>query len=126
LLLVPTIMAAVVLEPGVSLNTLLLVAAFAGVGGGNFASSMANVNAYYPDRAKGWALGLNAGGGNLGVATVQLVALLVLAVWGKDHPRFVLGIYLPLIILAAVSAAMFMDNLSGVRNDKRGMRDVLA
>ncbi|MGI8625918.1 MAG: nitrate/nitrite transporter [Geodermatophilaceae bacterium] len=125
LLLVPTVMAAAVLEPGVSLNTLLLVAALAGVGGGNFASSMANVNAYYPDRAKGWALGLNAGGGNLGVATVQLVALFVLAVWGKDHPRYVLGIYLPLIILAAVTAALYMNNLSGVRNDKRGMREVL-
>ena len=125
LLLVPTITTAVVLEPGVSLSTLLLVAALAGVGGGNFASSMANVNAYYPDRAKGWALGLNAGGGNLGVATVQLVGLLVLALWGKDHPRHVLGIYLPLIILSALAAALFMNNLSGVRNDKRGMRDVL-
>ena len=33
----------------------------AGVGGGNFASSMANINAFYPDRLKGWALGVNAG-----------------------------------------------------------------
>jgi len=125
LLLVPTVAAAIVLKPGVSLNTLLLVAALAGVGGGNFASSMANINAFYPDRAKGWALGLNAGGGNLGVAVVQLVGLLVLAVWGKDHPRYVLGLYLPLIILVSLGAALFMDNLSGVRNDKRGMRDVL-
>jgi NNP family nitrate/nitrite transporter-like MFS transporter len=125
LLLIPTVAAAVVLKPGVSLNTLLLVAALAGVGGGNFASSMANINAFYPDRAKGWALGLNAGGGNLGVAAVQLVGLLVLAVWGKDHPRYVLGIYLPLIILAALGAALFMNNLAGARNDKRGMRDVL-
>jgi NNP family nitrate/nitrite transporter-like MFS transporter len=124
LLLVPTIAAAVVMKPGVSLSTLLIVAALAGVGGGNFASSMANINAYYPDREKGWALGLNAGGGNLGVAAVQLVGLLVLAVWGKDHPRAVLGIYLPLIILAALGAALFMNNLAGVRNDKRGMRDV--
>ncbi len=44
------------------------MAAVAGVGGGNFASSMANINAFYPLRLKGWALGLNAGGGNLGVA----------------------------------------------------------
>jgi len=49
-----------------------LVGALAGVGGGNFASSMANINAFYPDRLKGRALGLNAGGGNLGVAAVQL------------------------------------------------------
>jgi NNP family nitrate/nitrite transporter-like MFS transporter len=125
LLLVPTIAAAVVLKPGVSLSTLLLVAALAGVGGGNFASSMANINAFYPDRAKGWALGLNAGGGNLGVAAVQLIGLLVLAAWGRDHPRYVLGIYLPLIILASLGAALFMNNLAGVRNDRRGMRDVL-
>jgi len=125
LLLLPTIAAALVLKPGVSLNTLLLVAALAGVGGGNFASSMANINAFYPDRAKGWALGLNAGGGNLGVAAVQLIGLLVLAVWGKDHPRYVLGIYLPLIVLAALGAALFMDNLATARNDRRGLRDVL-
>jgi len=125
LLLVPTILAAIVLKPGVSLATLLVVAAVAGVGGGNFASSMANINAFYPDRAKGWALGLNAGGGNLGVAAVQLIGLLVLAVWGKDHPRYVLAIYLPLIILAALGAALMMDNLAGMRNDRRGLRDVL-
>ena len=125
LLLIPTIAAAIVLKPGVSLGTLLFVAALAGVGGGNFASSMANINAFYPDREKGFALGLNAGGGNLGVAAVQLIGLLVLAVWGKDHPRYVLGIYLPLIILAALGAALYMDNLAGVRNDKRGMLEAL-
>jgi MFS transporter, NNP family, nitrate/nitrite transporter len=124
LLLVPTIAAAVVLEPGVSLPTLLVVAGLAGVGGGNFASSMANINSFYPDRHKGWALGLNAGGGNLGVAAVQLVGLLVLAVWGADHPRYVLAIYLPLIILAALGAALRMDNMAGVRNDKGGIRTV--
>lgn len=125
LLLIPTVAAAVVLKPGVSLGTLLVVAALAGVGGGNFASSMANINAFYPEKAKGFALGLNAGGGNLGVAAAQLVGLLVLAMWGKDHPRYVLGIYLPLIILAALAAALYMDNLTGVRNDKRGMLEVL-
>lgn len=125
LLLIPTVAAAVVMKPGVSLGTLLVVAALAGVGGRNFASSMANINAFYPDKAKGFALGLNAGGGNIGVAAAQLVGLLVLAVWGKDHPRYVLGIYLPLIILAALGAALYMDNLTGLRNDKRGMLEVL-
>jgi len=125
LLLVPVLAAAAVLKPGVSLGTLIVVGALAGVGGGNFASSMANINAFYPDREKGWALGLNAGGGNLGVAAVQLIGLLVLAVWGASHPRYGLAIYLPLIILAATCAALFMNNLSGVRNDKRGLREVL-
>jgi hypothetical protein len=72
MLLIPTILIAVVLEPGVSYTTLLLVAMTAGVGGGNFASSMTNINHYYPARLKGWALGVNAGG-NLGVPVVQLV-----------------------------------------------------
>src|SRR5919107_122798 len=67
-LLVPSVLAAVLIEPGVSYTTLLILSAIAGVGGGNFASSMANINAYYPDRLKGWALGINAGGGNPGVA----------------------------------------------------------
>jgi NNP family nitrate/nitrite transporter-like MFS transporter len=125
LLLIPALLAATLIEPGVSYATLVAIAAVAGVGGGNFASSMANINAFYPDRLKGWALGVNAGGGNLGVAAVQLVALFVLAVLGAGHPRVVAGIYLPLIVAAAVCAAFFMDNLPHVRPEKRAMRDAL-
>jgi NNP family nitrate/nitrite transporter-like MFS transporter len=123
LLLGPTIAIGVVLTPGVSYGTLLLVASIAGVGGGNFASSMANINAFYPQRLKGRALGLNAGGGNLGVAVVQLAGLAVLATAGKDHPRVMVAIYIPLIVIAALCSALFMDNLAGVRNDRRAMRD---
>ena len=123
LLLIPSVAAAVVLEPGVSYSTLLVVAALAGVGGGNFASSMANINTFYPDRLKGWALGINAGGGNIGVAAVQLVGLLVLATAGAGHPRLVAGVYIPLIVLAALGAALFMDNLTHVSNDRRAMRE---
>ena len=47
-------------HPETSYTTFVLVSAFAGLGGGNFASSMANINAFYPQRLKGWALGLNA------------------------------------------------------------------
>jgi NNP family nitrate/nitrite transporter-like MFS transporter len=124
LLLVPTLAVALVLEPGVSYSTLVVCAALAGVGGGNFASSMANINAFYPNRLKGWALGINAGGGNIGVAAVQLVGLFVLAATGTGHPRLVAGVYLPLIVLAALGAALFMNNLSTARNDRRAMRDV--
>jgi NNP family nitrate/nitrite transporter-like MFS transporter len=122
LLLVPTVAAAIVLKPGVSYGTLLVIAALAGVGGGNFASSMANINSFYPQRLKGWALGLNAGGGNIGVAVVQLVGLAVLATVGKGHPRVMLGIYIPLVVIAALCAALFMDNIAHVRNEKRAMR----
>ncbi|MBI2710984.1 MAG: NarK/NasA family nitrate transporter [Actinobacteria bacterium] len=124
-LLVPCLAALVVLRPGVSLGTLLVVAALAGVGGGNFASSMANINAFYPERLKGWALGMNAGGGNLGVAAVQLVALAVLATAGSGAPRLLIGIYLPLIVVALVCAAVKMDNLTAVRNERRAMRDAI-
>ncbi|SDG62314.1 nitrate/nitrite transporter [Klenkia brasiliensis] len=123
LLLVPTIATALVLEPGVSYSTLLLVACLAGVGGGNFASSMANINAFYPEREKGWALGLNAGGGNLGVPVIQLVGLLVLATAGAEHPRIVLLVYVPFIVAAAVGAALLMDNLSTTSNQPRALRD---
>jgi MFS transporter, NNP family, nitrate/nitrite transporter len=123
LLLVPTIALAIVLKPGVSFTTLLVVSALAGVGGGNFASSMANINAFYPDRLKGWALGLNAGGGNLGVPVIQLVGLLVLATAGVTHPRLLLAVYIPLIVIAAVGAALVMDNLATARNQPRAMRE---
>ena len=56
---------------------LLAVAALAGVGGGNFASSMANISFFYPEKEKGRALGLNAAGGNLGTAAVQFAVPLV-------------------------------------------------
>jgi nitrate/nitrite transporter NarK len=101
-----------------------VLAAITGLGGGNFASSMTNINSFYPQRLKGWALGLNAGGGNLGVAAVQLVGLVVLATAGATHPRYLLGIYIPLIVVAALGAALTMDNLSQVRNEKRALRDV--
>jgi MFS transporter, NNP family, nitrate/nitrite transporter len=122
LLLVPTLAAAWVLRPGVSYNTLLAVAALAGVGGGNFASSMANINSFYPRRLKGRALGLNAGGGNIGVAVVQLAGLAVLAVAGKSHPRVLLGIYIPLVVIAALCATLFMDNIAHARNERHAMR----
>ncbi|MFJ9772390.1 nitrate/nitrite transporter [Kitasatospora sp. NPDC101157] len=125
LLLVPTALAAVVLEPGVRYGTLLAVACAAGVGGGNFASSMANINAFYPHRLKGWALGVNAGGGNLGVPAVQLLGLLVLATAGAAHPRLLPLIYLPLILLAAAGAWWRMDNLPVASSGEGGaLREV--
>lgn len=125
LLLLPVIAAAVVTRPGVSPGVLMIVATLAGLGGGNFASSMTNINAFYPERLKGTALGLNAGGGNIGVATIQLVGLGVIALAGAAAPQVLLGIYLPLIVLAAVCAAMFMDNISAVRHDTGAARQVL-
>lgn len=125
LLLIPTGLAAIVMHPGTSFGTFLLVAAIGGFGGGNFASSMTNINTFYPQSRKGWALGLNAGGGNLGVAVVQLVGLLVLGTAGLLQPRIVLWVFLPLIVLAALGAALWMDNLATARNDTKAMREVI-
>ena len=122
LLLVPTLAAAAWLHPGVSFGAVLILAAVAGVGGANFASSMANIEAFFPQRRKGWALGINAGGGNVGVAAVQLVGLFVLVVAGSGHPRLILAIYLPLIVLAALGASWGMDNLTHLTNDPGVLR----
>ncbi|MEV8014842.1 nitrate/nitrite transporter [Streptomyces sp. NPDC086554] len=124
-LLVPTTAAFIVMEPGTSYTTFMVCALLTGVGGGNFASSMTNINSFFPLRKKGWALGLNAGGGNIGVPVVQLAALAVIGANGG--PRVLLGIYIPFILVSAVCAALFMDNLATVKNDtgaaKEAVRD---
>jgi NNP family nitrate/nitrite transporter-like MFS transporter len=125
LLLIPCAAAALVLHPGVAFGTMLAAATLAGFGGGNFSSSMANIDSFYPTRLKGWALGLNAGGGNLGVATVQLVGLIVLATVGKGAPWVLLAVYTPLTFVSMFGAWKYMDNLSEARNEKHAMRDVM-
>ncbi|MFC0114237.1 nitrate/nitrite transporter [Kibdelosporangium aridum] len=125
LLLIPAVLAAVVMQPGTSLGTFMLIAALGGVGGGNFASSMANINAFFPERKKGWALGLNAGGGNLGVAAIQVIGLVVISTAGPSAPRIILYIYMPLLILAAIGAMLFMDNLSTMSGDTKALREVV-
>lgn len=123
LLLLPTVAAFTVMEPGTSFTTFLLCAMLAGVGGGNFASSMTNINAFFPLRKKGWALGLNAGGGNIGVPVVQLVGLAVIG--ASAGPRVLLGIYIPFIVLAAVLAWFKMDSISSVKNDTGAAKDAV-
>ncbi|MFC7962147.1 nitrate/nitrite transporter [Rhodococcoides kroppenstedtii] len=124
-LLVPTVLTLWFMVNPASYTTYLIVAAFAGLGGGNFASSMTNINAFYPQREKGWALGLNAGGGNIGVPVIQLLGLLVIATVGNTAPEIVCAVYLVLIAIAAVGAAMFMDNLDNQKTNGRSMIDVL-
>lgn len=112
LLFIPTLLTwYFIAHPGASYTTFMVVAAFAGFGGGNFASSMTNINAFYPQRLKGWALGLNAGGGNIGVPVMQVVGLLVIATLGNTRPEIVCAIYLVAIAVATLGAALFMDNL---------------
>jgi len=79
LLIIPCVLLAyMVSTPGTPYWAFVVAAATAGFGGGNFASSMANISYFYPDSKKGFALGLNAAGGNIGVAVVQKVVPLVI------------------------------------------------
>ncbi len=89
----------------------LLCAATAGFGGGNFASSMTNISFFYPEREKGTALGLNAAGGNIGISTMQFFVPLVLAA-GLVYGGLM---WLPLIIAASICAYLFMNNLAVAR-----------
>ncbi|MBZ0096812.1 MAG: MFS transporter [Sulfuricella sp.] len=55
-----------------------LMALLSGIGGGNFACSMSNISTFFPKRLQGTALGLNAGLGNFGVTTMQILIPLVM------------------------------------------------
>ena len=81
MLLAPAVGTGIVLQhPEWPLWTFQLMALWSGVGGGNFASSMSNINTYFPKRLQGTALGLNAGLGNFGVTASQIVIPLVMTV----------------------------------------------
>jgi NNP family nitrate/nitrite transporter-like MFS transporter len=90
MLLAPAIGTGIVLQhPEWPLWSFQLMALWSGVGGGNFASSMSNINTFFPKRLQGTALGLNAGLGNFGVTTMQIVIPLVMTLsifgsWGGD------------------------------------------
>ncbi|WP_052273788.1 MFS transporter [Arthrobacter sp. L77] len=123
LLLIPTIgLGLCVSNPDTPFGVMLAVAALAGFGGGNFASSMANITFFFPAREKGWALGLNAAGGNLGAAVAQLVVPIVVALGAAATLDLPLAgwIWVPLILAAAFGAWKFMDNLSSARSDLAG------
>jgi len=57
-----------------------LLALLCGFGGGNFASSMSNISFFFPKKVQGTSLGLNAGLGNFGVTTMQILVPLVMTV----------------------------------------------
>jgi MFS transporter, NNP family, nitrate/nitrite transporter len=117
LLLVPAVLLGfAVSSPDTPYWMFLAIAAVAGVGGGNFASSMANITHFYPRHKQGVALGLNAAGGNIGVSSVQLVMPLVIGGFGLAAAGW---FWLPLIVVAAVCAWFFMDNLSSAKASPR-------
>jgi NNP family nitrate/nitrite transporter-like MFS transporter len=135
LLFVPTVLLAIVVPSGwladqshdVQLWVLFACAATAGLGGGNFSSSMANISFFYPEKRKGWALGLNAAGGNLGVASAQLFVPLVIIIGVSSaavklpehqvHMSYAGLMWLPLIAVATYGAWRYMDSLTQAKAD---------
>ncbi|MCV6604525.1 MAG: antiporter [Porticoccaceae bacterium] len=79
LLIIPALGAGMALSnPDTPLWQFQLLALLSGFGGGNFASSMSNISFFYPKKMQGLALGLNAGLGNFGVTTMQILVPLVM------------------------------------------------
>ncbi len=113
--------------------TMLMLALLCGFGGGNFASSMANISFFYPKAQKGQALGMNAGLGNLGVSVVQFVVPLVITVGlfgalGGEAQSWVKGadskpmwlqnagfIWVPFIVAATLVAWFGMNDLASAK-----------
>lgn len=112
---------------------MLVLALLCGFGGGNFASSMANISFFFPQAKKGAALGMNAGLGNLGVSTVQFVVPLVITAgvfgalggepqtWIKDGVTKELWlqnagfIWVPFIIAATIAAWFGMNDIASAK-----------
>ncbi|WP_150308531.1 MFS transporter [Planctomonas psychrotolerans] len=120
LLLIPSIaLGVVVTRPETPFGVMLFIAALAGFGGGNFASSMANITFFYPQREKGWALGLNAAGGNLGAAVAQLAVPIVITIGAAATANLSLAgwVWVPFILLAMFGAYRYMDNLTSAKAD---------
>ena len=113
--------------------TMLILALLCGFGGGNFASSMANISFFYPKAQKGYALGMNAGLGNLGVSAVQFVVPLVItagvfgALGGEPQEWVKAGqtrqmwmqnagfIWVPFIALTSVLAWLGMNDIASAK-----------
>ena len=111
----------------------LALALLCGFGGGNFASSMANISFFFPKAEKGNALALNAGLGNLGVSVVQFVVPLVITAgvfgWlggepimvkeaGRSVPMWLQNagyVWVPFIIASAFAAWFGMNDLASAK-----------
>ncbi|CAG0905201.1 unnamed protein product, partial [Darwinula stevensoni] len=79
LLMIPALLAGIALQnKDTPLWVFQIIALLSGVGGGNFACSMSNISTFFPKRLQGTALGINAGLGNFGVTTMQILIPLVM------------------------------------------------
>ncbi len=108
----------------------LVLALLCGFGGGNFASSMANISFFFPKAQKGNALALNAGLGNLGVSVMQFIVPLAItaSVFGalggepqttSDGQMLWLQnagfVWVPFLIIATVAAWFGMNDIASAK-----------
>jgi NNP family nitrate/nitrite transporter-like MFS transporter len=116
-------------NPATPYEIFVVLALLCGLGGGNFASSMSNISFFYPKSQKGYALGMNAGLGNLGVSLVQFVVPLVITAGvfgalggepamvtrnGQQVPMWLQNagfVWVPFIVAATVAAWFGMNDL---------------
>lgn len=79
LLMIPALGTGMALQnPDTPLWQYQVLALLSGIGGGNFAASMSNISFFFPKKIQGYSLGMNAGLGNFGVTTMQIVIPLVM------------------------------------------------
>lgn len=117
-------------NPDTSYATFLILALLCGLGGGNFASSMANISFFFPKKSKGNALALNAGLGNAGVSVMQFVVPLVItasvfgAIGGEPQMLNEGGkiwlqnagyIWVPFLIISTLAAWYGMNDIASAR-----------
>jgi MFS transporter, NNP family, nitrate/nitrite transporter len=120
-------------NPSTPYFVFLALALLCGLGGGNFASSMANISFFFPRAEKGNALALNAGLGNLGVSVVQFLVPIAITVgvfgWFGGDPAMVKGpagavpmwlqnagfIWVPFIAASAFAAWFGMNDIASAR-----------
>jgi len=130
-LLIPAIgIGFAVQSPDTSYVTFLILALLCGFGGGNFASSMANISYFYPRAQKGNALALNAGLGNLGVSVMQFLVPVVItagvfgAIGGEPQELSNGGqiwlqnagfIWVPFLVISTIAAWFGMDDIADAK-----------
>ncbi|MFN3416441.1 MAG: NarK family nitrate/nitrite MFS transporter [Caldimonas sp.] len=120
-------------NPQTPYEVFVVLALLCGLGGGNFASSMSNISFFYPKSRKGYALGMNAGLGNLGVSLVQFVVPLVITTGvfgvlggepvmvdrsGQQVPMWLQNagfIWVPFIMASALAAWFGMNDLKDAK-----------
>jgi NNP family nitrate/nitrite transporter-like MFS transporter len=133
-LLVPAVgMGWAVQNAGTPYWIFLALALLCGFGGGNFASSMANISFFFPKAEKGNALAINAGLGNLGVSVVQFVVPVVITAgvfgWlGGDPQTATVNnitatlwlqnagyVFVPFVVASSFAAWFGMDDIASMK-----------